>query len=312
MSSCTAIESQDTSNNGKNPPPPLAGGGCGRGGYLTTAICSRRNCTVSSSSALPMRSSISSTSASVMISGGLKQSDVARHRAADHAVLLDQLGQAGRRSSPPGRSSGASSLSATSSIAGDQADAAHLAHQRMVGEAPAQLLLHVRADCADMLADVHLVVDLQRLDRDRRRHRMAGIGEAVAERADLVALLRQALEHALVHHHRADRQIGRGQRLGAGQDVGLHVAASGCPSSCRCARSRRSPRRRRTARRTCAAPPGSSRNTSRGGTITPPAPMTGSAHIAATVSGPSARISFSSSSAQRVANASSLSPGLAP
>ena len=40
----------------------------------------------------------------------------------------------------------------------------------------------------------------------------------------------------------------------------------------------------------------------RGGTITPPAPMIGSAHIAATVSGPSARISFSSSSAQRVAN----------
>ena len=37
----------------------------------------------------------------------------------------------------------------------------------------------------------------------------------------------------------------------------------------------------------------------RGGTITPPAPMIGSAHIAATVSGPSARISFSSSSAQR-------------
>jgi hypothetical protein len=40
--------------------------------------------------------------------------------------------------------------------------------------------------------------------------------------------------------------------------------------------------------------------------------MIGSAHIAATVSGPSARIIFSSASAQRVANASSLSPGLAP
>ena len=50
----------------------------------------------------------------------------------------------------------------------------------------------------------------------------------------------------------------------------------------------------------------------RGGMITPPAPMIGSAHIAATVSGPSARISFSSSSAQRVAKASSLSPGSAP
>ncbi len=58
---------------------------------------------------------------------------------------------------------------------------------------------------------------------------MAGIGEAVAERADLVALLRQPLEHAVVHHHRADRQIGRGQRLGAGQDVGLHVQRLAAP-----------------------------------------------------------------------------------
>jgi len=38
-----------------------------------------------------------------------------------------------------------------------------------------------------------------------------------------------------------------------------------------------------------------------GGTITPPAPMIGSAHIAATVSGPSFRIICSSSSASLVA-----------
>src|SRR5690242_6881768 len=40
--------------------------------YRTRAICSRRNCTVNSSSARPTRSNISSTSASVITSGGLK------------------------------------------------------------------------------------------------------------------------------------------------------------------------------------------------------------------------------------------------
>ena len=43
----------------------------------------------------------------------------------------------------------------------------------------------------------------------------------------------------------------------------------------------------------------------------PPAPITGSAMKAATVSGPSARINCSSASAQRVAKSSMLSPGLA-
>jgi hypothetical protein len=42
--------------------------------------------------------------------------------------------------------------------------------------------------------------------------------------------------------------------------------------------------------------------------MTPPAPITGSAMNAATVSGPSARIIFSRLSAQRVANCSSVSP----
>jgi hypothetical protein len=46
-----------------------------------------------------------------------------------------------------------------------------------------------------------------------------------------------------------------------------------------------------------------------GGTMTPPAPLTGSAINAAMVSGPSARISASSSSARRCTNSASLSPG---
>ena len=48
-----------------------------------------------------------------------------------------------------------------------------------------------------------------------------------------------------------------------------------------------------------------------GGTITPPAPCTGSAKKAAQVSGPSARIRLSRLSAMRVENASSLSPASA-
>ena len=44
--------------------------------------------------------------------------------------------------------------------------------------------------------------------------------------------------------------------------------------------------------------------------MTPPAPMIGSAKKAATVSGPSFRISCSRLSAMRVANSSSLSPSL--
>ncbi|CFT88620.1 Uncharacterised protein [Bordetella pertussis] len=47
----------------------------------------------------------------------------------------------------------------------------------------------------------------------------------------------------------------------------------------------------------------------RGGTMTPPAPMTGSPMKAATVSGPSRRIMASSSPAMRVAKSSSVSPG---
>ena len=112
---------------------------------------------------------------------------------------------------------------------GDQADAADLAHQRMIGETAAQFGLHVRADRADMGADFHFVVDLQRLDRDGGGDRMAGVGEAVAEGADGMAFLGQRLEDEVVHHHGADRQVGRGQRLGADQDIRLDVQRLAAP-----------------------------------------------------------------------------------
>src|SRR3546814_8879310 len=49
---------------------------------------------------------------------------------------------------------------------GDQADAAHLAHQGMPGEA-AQAVLQPRRHRADVADDVALLVDLQRLKRQR-------------------------------------------------------------------------------------------------------------------------------------------------
>ena len=67
----------------------------------------------------------------------------------------------------------------------DQADAAHLAHQRMVGEPP-HASQEPRRDRAHVPDDVALLVDLQRLERDRGTDRMAGIGEAMGEAAVLV------------------------------------------------------------------------------------------------------------------------------
>ena len=78
-------------------------------------------------------------------------------------------------------------LSATSLDRADQAESARLADQRMVGER-----LQARWKCGaiapHMREDVVALIDFERLERDRRRDRMAGIGEAVAEHADLAAL----------------------------------------------------------------------------------------------------------------------------
>ena len=161
----------------------------------TTRYCSRRSWTVSSSSARPMRSIISSSSAREMISGGLKHRlspGTVRPMTPFCSISFTQpstdlggrveilLGLPCRRPARPRRS-------------GPRHAPHRPADDRRSGRAAR---LHVRADVAHMAADIRLVVDLQRLDRDGRRHRMAGVGEAVAERADRVAFLGQALEHA--------------------------------------------------------------------------------------------------------------------
>jgi hypothetical protein len=96
-------------------------------------------------------------------------------------------------------------------------------------EAAAQFALHVRADLGDMAADVGLVIDLQRLDGDGRRDRVARVGEAGAERADLVAFVGERLEHPLVDHHGADRQIRGREGLRADQDVRLQAHRLAAP-----------------------------------------------------------------------------------
>ena len=72
-----------------------------------------------------------------------------------------------------------------------------------------------------MAEDVALLVDLQRLERDGAAHRMAGIGEAVGEAAELArsAPTSGAIDR-LGDDGRGDRQIGRRQRLRHGHDVG--------------------------------------------------------------------------------------------
>ena len=46
-----------------------------------------------------------------------------------------------------------------------------------------------RRHMADMADDIAFLIDLDGLERDRARHRMAAIGEAVAEGAETAALL---------------------------------------------------------------------------------------------------------------------------
>src|SRR6185312_10946920 len=72
--------------------------------------------------------------------------------------------------------------------AANQADATNLANQRMLGKL-AQAALKRRRDAADLGQNVALLVDLQGLDCDRRAHGMTAVGVAMAESADLGAVV---------------------------------------------------------------------------------------------------------------------------
>ena len=138
---------------------------------------------------------------------------VARDEAHDQAFGLGVAHHRARRRRASDRTAVLASLVGGKLDRADQAHAARLADQRMIAERH-QALLELRRACRRGLEDLVALVDLQRLQRDRGRDRMARIGEAVAEGADLAALGDQRLVHVLRDHHAGDRQIGRRQRLG--------------------------------------------------------------------------------------------------
>ena len=144
---------------------------------------SARTCSRVSSSASSQRSKSMSTSDSSMMSGG------------QNATRIPPPVQA--RSSTPRRVQASVTPGGEGQVEAllrllvlddlDRADETHsgrIADDRMIAEC-GEPLLRVPADLAHVGADVHLVVDLQRLQRDRGRDRMTGVGEAGAEDAGL-------------------------------------------------------------------------------------------------------------------------------
>src|SRR5258708_5139661 len=79
------------------------------------------------------------------------------------------------------------------------------AERRMIGKG-LDVLREDRAQALGVAEQVDVVVDFLRLERDGGGDRMAGVGEAVAPGADLVALAHQRLIDLVGDHHRRDRQ----------------------------------------------------------------------------------------------------------
>ncbi len=95
------------------------------------------------------------------------------------------------------------------------ADAAGLAHQRMLGQLlPARLQIGCRFRF-DSLDDLLLAQDANVLQRHRRGDRVSRVGEAVVELAALV----ERLHHLIAHHHAAHGQVAGGHALGDGHQV---------------------------------------------------------------------------------------------
>ena len=101
----------------------------------------------------------------------------------------------------------------------DQAAIAHLAGQRVVVE-PAHTRLELPRDFLHMTQEVTLLIDFQRLQGDRRAHRMAGVRVTMTEPAEIVRTLRDGVEDFLRHHGRRNRQIRTGQRTAQSQYPG--------------------------------------------------------------------------------------------
>src|SRR6478736_7211424 len=115
-----------------------------------------------------------------------ERDDVARHVAQYHAVMLrapdQERGNARLRIEALLRRLVADDLDRA-----DQAHAPRVTDQRMI-VAATDTGLHSRRDAAHVREDVALLVDLQRLERNRRGHRVRRIRVTMAEDAELVAL----------------------------------------------------------------------------------------------------------------------------
>src|SRR5690606_13648078 len=117
---------------------------------------------------------------------GAESDRVAGNGAADEAFLLSQL-----------HDLGAEALADIEALLGGlvldeldaakQADAARLADERMIAKCFQTRLEH-RSDALDVADDVDALVDLERLHRNGAGYGVAGVGEAVRENAELLAL----------------------------------------------------------------------------------------------------------------------------
>jgi len=73
---------------------------------------------------------------------------------------------------------------------------------------------------------VQRLVDVQRLERDRRPYRMPAVGVVVAEGAELVRVRGDGIVHMLRDRERGDRKTGAGQLLGQRHHVRLDAVGT--------------------------------------------------------------------------------------
>ncbi|MNJ36516.1 hypothetical protein D3C77_313070 [compost metagenome] len=104
---------------------------------------------------------------------------------------------------------------------GHQFHAAHIANQWQVAQA-LQTLLQIATDILDVVQQVFPLDDLDVLQRRGAADRVAAVGEAVGETPAL-ARLGDHLPDPVGKDTGAQRQVGRGQALGGGDDVRLHA-----------------------------------------------------------------------------------------